>query len=51
MSQAQELELIYGALAEIADELKKIRKTLEELRDLENHYCKVFDEKVGWSSG
>ena len=31
MSNAPELELIYGALAEISDRLEKINKTLEKI--------------------
>ena len=33
MSDAPELELIYGALAEISDRLEKINKNLEKLNE------------------
>jgi len=33
MSESPELELIYGALAEIADKLEKINKNLEKLNE------------------
>jgi len=33
MSNAPELELIYGALAEISDRLEKINKNLEKLNE------------------
>ena len=33
MSNAPELELIYGALAEISDRLEKINKNLEKLSE------------------
>ena len=34
MSDAPELELIYGALAEISDRLEKINRTLMELNTI-----------------
>ena len=33
MSESPELELIYGALAEISDRLEKINKNLEKLNE------------------
>ena len=44
MSDAPELELIYGALAEISDRLEKINKNLERLNALIDTYLTVkFD--------
>ena len=38
MSNAPELELIYGALAEISDRLEKINKNLEKLNEVLETY-------------
>ena len=38
MSNAPELELIYGALAEISDRLEKINKNLEKLNEILETY-------------
>ena len=44
MSESPELELIYGALAEISDRLEKINKNLERLNALIDTYLTVkFD--------
>ena len=46
MSDAPELELIYGALAEISDRLEKINKNLEKLNEILETYLSGIDRRL-----
>ena len=45
MSESPELELIYGALAEISDRLEKINKNLEKLNDILEYYLRNLEQR------
>ena len=46
MSNAPELELIYGALAEISDRLEKINKNLEKLNEILETYLSGIHRRL-----
>ena len=47
MSESPELELIYGALAEISDRLEKINKNLEKLNKTLDLWLEQLNIGVG----
>lgn len=47
MSDAPELELIYGALAEISDRLEKINKNLEKLNGILDMWLERISLRMG----
>ena len=47
MSESPELELIYGALAEISDRLEKINKNLEKLNGILDMWLERISLRMG----